>query len=248
MHLTVRRRFTVLRCNFHVFAAALFVLCVAVHAQELRGTSDPSNAIHPIVPDQPSSSYVPPSESTKFHNYLYDAFGPYPFTMTAFVAGYHQATRNPPEWREGVPGYFERYGSDFGTSAAGVTARYLAAEALHEDTLYYRCACRGFWSRLQHAIASTLIARRGDDGHKVFAVPALIEPYAASFTAVYGWYPPRFGAKDAFRMGNYGLLEYAAGNISLEFLPSITKGKGSSWVARFHLDNRHAAREGESAP
>ena len=24
-------------------------------------------------------------------------------------------------------------------------------------------------------------------------------------TAVYGWYPGRYGAKDAFRMGNYSL-------------------------------------------
>jgi len=184
----------------------------------------------------------------KLKNYLFDAFGPYPLTVAAFVAGYHQATRNPPDWREGFPGYAERYGSGFGTSAAGVTARYLTAEALHEDTLYYRCACRGVWPRLRHAVASTLIARRGNDGHNAFALPALVEPYAGSFTAVYGWYPPRYGAKDAFRMGNYGLLDYAVGNISIEFLPSVFHAESNSWITRFHLDNRHAARENESAP
>jgi hypothetical protein len=184
----------------------------------------------------------------KLRNYLFDAFGPYPLTVSAFVAGYHQARRNPPDWREGFTGYAERYGSDFGTSAAGVTARYLSAQALDEDTLYYRCACKGFWPRLQHAMVSTVIARRGDDGHKVFSAPMLIQPFAGSFTAVYGWYPARYGAKDAFRMGNYGLLESAIGSIGLEFLPGLLRPGSSSWVTRLHLDNRHAARENESAP
>ena len=184
----------------------------------------------------------------KFRNYLFDAFGPYPLTVSALVAGYHQFKREPPDWREGFAGYAQRYASDFGTSAASVTARYLTARALDEDTLYYRCACRRFWPRLGHAVVSTLVARRGEDGHKVFAIPALIDPYAGSFTAVYGWYPGRYGAKDAFRMGNYGLMEYAAGNISLEFLPGLIHAETNSWVTRFHLDNRHAARADESAP
>jgi hypothetical protein len=211
-------------------------------------STEPAPAVHPIVPEQPSWRYTPPTETMKFHNYLFDAYGPYPLSWYVFVAGYDQARREPPDWREGFVGYAERYGSEYGMSAAGVTARYLTAEALHEDTLYYRCACKGVWSRFQHAVVSTLIARRGADGHKVFAIPALIDPYAGAFTAVYGWYPSRFGAKDAFRMGNYGLLEYAAGNVSIEFLPSLFPAKTSSLVSRFHLDNRHAAREGESAP
>ena len=73
-------------------------------------------------------------------------------------------------------------------------------------------------------------------------------PYAGSFTAVYGWCPRRYGAKDAFRMGNYGLLDLTFGNIGLEFLPGLSPSKANSWITRLHLDNRHAAREGESVP
>jgi hypothetical protein len=36
-------------------------------------------------------------------------------------------------------------------------------------------------------------------------------------TAVYAWYPNRYNAKDALRMGNYSLLGYVGGNIALEF-------------------------------
>jgi hypothetical protein len=97
------------------------------------------------------------------------------------------------------------------------TTRYGLSEAFKEDTLYYRCECKGVFPRLSHALISTLTARRGEDGHRVFSFPALVAPYAGSMTAVYGWYPDRFGAKDAFRTGNYSLLAYAGENIAWSF-------------------------------
>lgn len=72
--------------------------------------------------------------------------------------------------------------------------------------------------RLRHAAISTLTARRGEDGHNVFSIPGLVAPYAGATAAVYGWYPNRYGAKDAFRMGNYSLLESVGLNIGLEFI------------------------------
>jgi hypothetical protein len=90
---------------------------------------------------------------------------------------------------------------------------------------------------LSHAVISTLTARRGEDGHRVFSFPALIAPYAGTMTAVYGWYPNRFGAKDAFRIGNYNMLANMGGNISLEFLFSGPH----SLLSRMHLNNAHAS-------
>lgn len=203
---------------------------------------------HPLVTEKPAYAYQQPTEQIKRENYLYDAFGPYPLTITAFIAGYHQARHNPPDWREGWPGFGMRYGSDFGGSVAGVTTRYVTAEALKEDTLYYRCGCSGVWPRLRHALASTMMARRGADGHRVVGIPGLAAPYATGFAEVYGWYPRRYSYKDAFRMGIFGLMDYALGNISLEFMPQFGRGKGKSLILRLHLDNRHAARAGESAP
>ena len=43
-------------------------------------------------------------------------------------------------------------------------------------------------------------------------------PYAGTMTAVYGWYPSRYGVKDGMRMGNYALLAFVGGNIAREFL------------------------------
>jgi hypothetical protein len=199
-------------------------------------------------PNGVTTLYVQPTQRQKLSNYWNEAFGPYPVASTMVVAGWHQAWRTPPDWREGWAGYGERYASDFGNSAVNITTRYALARVFDEDTLFYRCTCRGVGPRFKHAVVATLFIHQGRDGRRAFALPVIAAPYAASMIAVYGWYPSRYGAKDAFRMGNYGLLTYFAGNISLEFLSPLLHAKRSSWMARLHLDNRHLAPETEPAP
>jgi hypothetical protein len=91
---------------------------------------------------------------------------------------------------------------------------------------------------------STLTARRGEDGHLVFSIPALVGPYAGSMTAIYGWYPGRYDAKDAFRIGNLALLAHMGGNIALEFLYSGPH----SLLSRMHLNNEHGVPNPRSNP
>jgi hypothetical protein len=181
--------------------------------------------------------YVRPTQSTNFSNYIFDTFGPYPIAVAAFEGGIDQYDNSPPEWNGGIGGYGKRVGSDFGIETVTTTTRYALSEALGQDSLYYRCECDGVFPRLGHAVVSTFTARRGEDGHRVFSIPALIGPYAGSFTAVYAWYPDRYGAKDAFRIGNYSLLLYMGGNVVLEFLHTPAR----SLLSRMHLTSRHGA-------
>jgi len=198
--------------------------------------SSNSSTSMPATP-QPTYTYTRPSEKTKFHNYLFDAFGPYPIVGAAIAAGINQADNAPPEWGQGAEGYGERFGSDFGILAISTSARYGLAEVFREDTLYYRCECSGFFPRLGHALISTFTARRGDDGHRVFSFPDLVAPYAGTMVGVYAWYPDRYDARDAFRLGNYSLIGYAAENVGLEF---IYQGP-HSLMGRMHLNNTHGA-------
>jgi hypothetical protein len=231
-------------CDLRAFRFLLFFLITAVSWRFAAGQIDvPAGAQMLTHPNGATTQYVQLTQTEKLHNYLFEAFGPYPLAWTTIVAGYHQAKRNPPDWREGIPGFGERYASDFGNSAVNITTRFTVAEALHEDTLYYRCTCSGVGARLRHALYWTVFAHRGADGHAAFALPVFVAPYAANMTAVYGWYPRRYGAEDAFRMGNYGLLSYAIGNISLEFLAPVLHAKRNSILARLHFDNRHLAPE-----
>jgi hypothetical protein len=208
-------------------------------AQTLVDATDSSSTAAAASTAQtlPDLTYVRPTEKTKIHNYFFDAFGPYPIVGAAFVAGINQAYNSPPEWQQGAEGYAKRFGSNLGIAAVSTTTRYGLAEAFREDTLYYRCECKGMFPRLRHAVISTFTARRGADGHSGFSFSDLVAPYAGTMTAVYGWYPGRYGAKDALRMGNYTLLGYVGGNIALEFLYSGPH----SLLSRMHLSNGHAA-------
>ena len=165
--------------------AALAAMPVLARSQSLLSSADPSATTGITNPARFDLTYVRPTERTKVSNYAFDAFGPYPIVGAGVAAGINQWTNAPPEWGQGVEGYGKRFGSDFGIAAIGTTTRYGLAEAFKEDTLYYRCECRGPFPRLRHAVISTLTGRRGEDGHRVFSISALVAPYAGSMIAVY---------------------------------------------------------------
>jgi len=231
------------------FMLLLFVIAdlaavpVLAKAQSAAAPPDSPGTVANTPPAQPVPAYVRPTEKTKFHNYVFDMIGPYPILGAAFSAGINQADKTPPEWGQGAEAYGKRFGSNFGIAAVSTTTRYTLAELFGEDTLYYRCECKGFFPRLSHAMISTLVTRRGDDGHRVFSVPSLVAPYAGTMTAVYGWFPSRYNAKDGFRMGNYTLLGYAGGNIAREFI----YGGRQSLLSR-HMHHGHGAQNQDSKP
>ena len=217
---------------------AIVVSTVLPHLAQAQApaSTNSSNTALPANP-QPALTYSPPSAKTKFTNYLFDAFGPYPIVGAAIAAGINQADNAPPEWGQGAEAYGKRFGSNFGILAISTSTRYGLAAAFREDTLYYRCECKGFFSRLDHALISTLTARRGEDGHRVFSFPDLVAPYAGTLVGVYSWYPDRYNGMDAFRLGNYSLIGYAAENVGLEF---IYQGP-HSLMSKMHMNNTHAA-------
>lgn len=224
---------------------SVVLLCVA----PVVGMAQPVAKLQPLdlgdssgtaasrIVTQPDLPYTPPTQTTKLRNYLFDAFGPYPIVGATLTAGISQVSKGIPEWKQGTEGYGKRFASDFGIAAVSTTTRYALSEAFKQDALYYRCKCTGVFPRLRHAVISTLTARRGADGHRVFSVPALVAPYAGTMAAVYGWYPGRYGAKDALRMGNFNLLAYMGANIALEFFYSGPH----SLLSRMHLNNGHGA-------
>jgi hypothetical protein len=210
-------------------------------AQSLVDSGDSSSSIVDLssstATPQPDLTCIRPPQATKLRNYLFDAFGPYPVVAAGIAGGFNQVRGTPPEWGQGAEGYSKRFGSHLGIAAVTTTTRYALSEAFHQDTLYYRCECKGILRRLSHAVISTFTARPGDDGHRVFSLPDLVAPYAGTMTAVYAWYPGSYDYKDAFRMGNYSLLGYVGANIALEFFYSGPH----SWRSRMHLNNVHGA-------
>lgn len=188
---------------------------------------------------RPPPPYTPPTRSALFHDFLLDSVGPYPIVMALATAGIHQATDNPPEWRQGTAAFSQRFGSNMGITAVGNATRLGLGDLLHQDTSYYRCRCSGIWPRLRHAAVSAVLARKYSNGEPVFSVGGFVAPYAATLTAVNAWYPARYSAKDAFRMGNYNLLGTVGSNITFEFLPA----KVRKLMDRVHFSSRRVADE-----
>ena len=224
----------------------MLLLLVAVVLAGLSVTARPQSPINSENSSSTGASttapqldlvYVRPTQRIMARNFAFDAFGPYPIAGAAIIAGINQESNAPPEWNQGLKGYGRRLGSDYGIAVVTTTTRYELSEAFREDAMYYRCECGGFFTRLNHALISTFTARRGEDGYRVFSFPALVAPYAGSMTAVYAWYPNRYGAKDAFRTGNYSLLVYAGGNVTLEYLYSGPH----SLLHRVLLNNAHGS-------
>ena len=225
---------SVSRARFFVGMAAAVVAILAVpHSTFGQAPAGVGTSRSPAPPSPPSLSsesdeskpqpgttaeYHRPTEREKLHNYVFDAFGPLPIFGAAFASGIQQAYGTPPEWGGGAAGYGRRFASDYDIAITTTSARYVAATLLREDTLCYPCTCGRFLPRFRHAIISTFTARRGDDGHRVFSVPALIAPFAGGEAATLGWYPSRYEPMDGARIGAYNLLYQAAGNVALEFV------------------------------
>jgi len=224
-------------------AIILLTFSYLANAQSAEVVTTPPLITKTLVAKPVDFRYVRPTSMMKFRNYVFDTVGPYPIFVSAGVAGVDQFNNTPPEWHRNSSGFGKRFASDFGISTITTSTRYVMAAALKEDTLYYRCNCTGFLPRISHATLSTFTGRRGDDGHSVISLSSILSPYAGAAASVYGWYPDRYGVKDAFRMGNYSLLGAVAGNVALEFFYIGP----NSLMGRMHLNNRHGSFvEGEN--
>jgi hypothetical protein len=115
-------------------------------AQSLLDSGDSSGVVASTAPAKLDLTYTRPAEATKIRNYLFDAFGPYPIVSATFTAGFDQTRKTPWAWGRGAEGYHKRFASDFTIAAIGTTTRYALAEVFKEDTLYYRCECKGVCS------------------------------------------------------------------------------------------------------
>jgi hypothetical protein len=192
-----------------VFAARLSALLLCAAGAAAMGQSTPASP--------QKEDYVFPDGKQQFRNFLYYTFGPPDLISTAVGAGIDQGKPAPPEWDSGAKGYAERYGWRFSMNLTTKTTEYTLGALIHQDVAYRRCDCSGLLPRTGHAFVSVLTART-QSGRVVFSAPALVAPYAGSFTAVNAFYPSRYEPADAFRTGSMSFVFKAAGNLIGEFI------------------------------
>lgn len=165
-----------------------------------------------------ASAYQFPNAPERFKNYVKSTFSLGTVLISAIAGGVAQGRNAPPEWGQGAQGYGERFASALGERFISGTATYGLGEALHEDTSYHKCECKGGWNRLAHAFKESFTART-ESGREVPSLPALVGPYVGGVAGVYAWYPNRFGWKDGIRDGTSLLISKPLLGILREFRP-----------------------------
>ncbi len=191
-------------------------LLVSEDAAALPSAPAPSGV---VAPDAPLPAiYTPPTEQQKFHGYLWNALGPVAFAGAAFAGAIDQGFDFQKRWGQGWNAYGVRVASNLGISMVAATSEYAIAEADHEDTTYYRCACAGFGRRFLHAAISSVTSRRGEDGHRSFSLAMTASPFIGPLVAANTWIPTHNGVHLGFTMGEHNLLGQFAQNEALEFV------------------------------
>jgi hypothetical protein len=113
-------------------------------------------------------AYQPLSVGGKFKITAEGAFDYFEFALVAGLAGYDQATKEDPTWRQGLGGYARRYGARFGDQLSGnlfVGAVY--PTLLREDPRYFRKGEGSVGHRALYALSRIVVTKK-DSGSEGF--------------------------------------------------------------------------------
>jgi hypothetical protein len=168
----------------------------------------------------PAFSYTPMTRQERWRDYKQVNFKSYGAFFQAFFTGLGDDFGDVPHWDSGMAGLSEHVGSEFATFTIGGTIHSSLAAALHQDTRYFPCACRGGFHRIGHAVGRTFLTY-GDNGR--------LYPDLSGLAGIYGgtmltteWYPGKYTATGyGFRQGNIAVGVTSIIYVIREFSPEI---------------------------
>lgn len=133
-------------------------------------------------------NYVPMTAEDRWKDYVRQNFAqPGTFFQTFFTALGDQTGNVPSEWGKAVGVFPRRAGSEFARFTIGGTIKSAMAAGLHEDTRFYRCVCRGVWSRTVHAVSRTILTYN-QNGKPTLDIAGLAGLYGGPMSMT-AWYP-----------------------------------------------------------
>jgi hypothetical protein len=108
---------------------------------------------------------LPLSSGQKFRLFFKSAFDPWPFGLSAVVAGMGQAEDSTPEWGEGAQGYAKRFGAGYSDYFLGnFFGNAVLPSLLHEDPRYFQKGSGRLINRILWAATSTVWCKRDKGG------------------------------------------------------------------------------------
>jgi hypothetical protein len=166
---------------------------------------------------------LPLSPHQKFQLFFKSVTDPWPFALTAVVAGISQANDSFAEYGQGVQGYAKRYGASYTDYFTGnLFGNAVLPSLLHEDPRYYQRGHGKFITRALWAAGSTGWCKRDDGSWGPNYSNVLGNLIGASFSNFY--YP----ADDrtvggTIERGLTVTVEGAVGAELIEFWPDIAR-------------------------
>jgi len=104
---------------------------------------------------------VPLSSEQKFKLFFRSSTDPWPFLLTAVVAGIGQAENSNPTWGQGMQGYGKRYGAGYGDYFIGnLFGNAILTSLLREDPRYFQKGTGSAAKRFLWAAGSTVWCKR----------------------------------------------------------------------------------------
>lgn len=184
------------------------------------GPAQPSVAASRTIP--PAFSYSPMTKEERWQDYAHTNFESYGAFFQAFFTGLGDDVGGTPRWDSGMTGLSEHVGSEFAAFTIGGTIHSFFAAALHQDTRYFHCSCRGAFPRTLHAVGRTIFTY-GDNGHLYPDVSGLAGIYAGPMLMT-EWYPAKYTATGyGLRQANIALGVTSAVYVIREFSPEIKR-------------------------
>jgi len=108
---------------------------------------------------------LPLSPDQKFRLFFKSAFDPWPFGLSAVVAGINQADDADEEWGQGMQGYAKRFGAAYSDYFIGnFFGNAVLPSVLHEDPRYFQMGTGKPMKRFLWAAASTVWCKRDKGG------------------------------------------------------------------------------------
>ena len=132
-----------LRQSILLLFAIAYIAALPIMAKA-QSLTDASGFVASTAP-QADLVYTRPTQEIKLRNYVFDAFGPYPISGAAVVAGVGQMDNTPAAWGQGMAGYGKRFGSALGIAAISTTTRYALAEAFKETHLTTAVSAKAYF-------------------------------------------------------------------------------------------------------
>ena len=167
-------------------------------------------------------SYSPMTRQERWQDYKDQNFDSYGAFFQAFFTGLGDHLGDVPRWDSGMAGLSEHVGSEFARFTIGGTIHSSLAAALHQDTRYFHCSCRGAFPRTLHAVGRTVFTY-GDNGHIYPDVSGLAGIYGGSMLMT-KWYPGKYTATGyGFRQANVAVGVTSAIYVIREFSPEIKR-------------------------